>query len=232
MAKPLRYKGFRIIASLLIVAGVVAFWVLRPLRDSDMSLEGFTPLRDDRLAAAFAPVIKPHHLYGRPERLLYRMGKAATGEIHIAYHPFYSDEQNLHSGFGAAMSRAIYTGGLRIKDLMFGPADIELIEVVLDLQRTAVRIAYEDADRYNPKSFSVRHLPRTFINPPRPFCFATVSWNHMFALQPPASCNQKDALTPEYFTDAEWQKYKMVKKTEAMLRRNRMHRAYERAAAE
>ena len=231
MAQPLRYKGFRIFASLVIVAGVVAFWVLRPLRDSDTSLEGFTPMRDDALATRFAPVIRPHVLYGKPERLLYRMGKSATGEISIAYHPLYSDERNPHSGFGAAMSRAIYTGGLRIKDIMFGPADIELIEIVLDLNRTAVKIAYEDADRYNPKSFSVRHLPRSFINPPRPFCFATVSWNHMFALEPPARCSQRDALTPEYFSEEAWQHYKMIKKTEAMLRRNRRHRPYERAPA-
>jgi len=231
VAQRLRYKGFRIIASLLIVAGVVAFWVLRPLRDSDLSLEGFSPLRDDRLAAQFVPVIKPHALYGKPERLFYRMGKSATGEIHIAYHPLYSDERNPHAGFGAAMSRVIYTGGLSLKDIMFGPADIELIEIVLDLNRTAVKISYEDADRYSPKSFSVRHLPRSFVNPPRPFCFAVASWNHMFALEPPASCSQKEALAPEYFTEAEWQKYKMIKKTEAMLRRNRRHRAYERAPA-
>jgi hypothetical protein len=232
MAAPLRHKGLRVVASLLIVAGVVAFWVLRPLTETDMSVGDFTPLRDDRLAALFAPVVQPHTLYGKPDRLLYRMARNTAGETHIAYHPVYNDEQNPHSGFGATMSRLIYTGGLRIKDIMFGLADIELIEVVLDSQRTAIKIAYEDADRYNPKSFSVRHLPRTFMNPPRPFCFTTASWNHMFSLQPPASCSQKDALTPEYFIEAEWQKYKMVKKTEAILRRNRMHRVYERAEAQ
>jgi len=231
MARPLSHKGLRIVASLLIVAGVVAFWVLRPLVETDMSPGDFTPLRDDALAARFAPVIEPHAVYGKPGRLLYRMAKSAAGDIHIAYHPFFNDEQNPHSGFGAAMSRVIYTGGLRIKDVMFGPADIELIEVVLDTKRTAARISYEDADRYNPKSFSVRHLPKSVLNPPLPFCFETVSWNHMFALKPPTSCRQQDALRVEYFNESDWQKYRMVKKTEAMLRRNRMHRVYERAAA-
>jgi hypothetical protein len=36
---------------------------------------------------------------------------------------------------------------------------------------------------------------------------------------------------PEYFTEAEWQQFRMVKKTEAILRRNRMHRIYERVPA-
>jgi len=76
----------------------------------------------------------------------------------------------------------------------------------------------------------VRHLPKSVLNPPLPFCFETVSWNHMFALKPPTSCRQQGALKPEYYTESDWQKYRMVKKTEAMLRRNRMHRVYERAA--
>lgn len=231
MAQPLKHKGFRILASILIVLGVVAFWVLRPLRDSDLSLEGFTVLRDDELAARFVPIVLEHAAYGKPERMLYRMGKSATGQIHIAYHPFYRDEENPHSGFGAAMSRAIYTGGLNIKNLMFGPADIELIEVVLDSGHKPMTVAYEDADRYNTKSFSVRHLPKRVNNPAQPFCFKTVSWNHMFALNDKAACSAVRVLLPEYFSEADWQKFKMIKKTEAMLRRNRTHRAYERAAA-
>ncbi len=231
MAQPLKHKGLRVIASLAIVSAVVAFWVLRPLRDSDLSLQGFTAVRDDRLAAQFAPVVLPHVMYGKPERMLYRMGKKTTGELFIAYHPFYNGEENPHAGSGAALSRVIYTGGLNIKNLMFGEADIELIEVVLDVNRKPIRIAYEDADRYDTKSFSVRHLPRTAENPAQPFCFATVSWNHMFALQDKTKCGGITPLVPEYFSEADWQKYKMVKKTEAMLRRNRMHRPYERAPA-
>jgi hypothetical protein len=232
MAQPLKHKGFRVVSSILIVFGVVAFWVLRPLRDSDLSLDGFTVLRDDRLAAQFVPRILEHAAYGKPQRILYRMGKSSTGQIHIAYHPFYSDEENPHSGFGPTMSRFIYTGGLNIKNLMFGPADIELIEVILDPRHQPITIAYEDADRYNPKSFSVRHLPKRVSNPAPPFCFKTVSWNHMFSLRDKLECDQIETLLPEYFSEADWQKYKMVKKTEAMLRRNRMHRAYERAPAD
>ncbi|HRP68020.1 MAG TPA: hypothetical protein PLY93_00610, partial [Turneriella sp.] len=74
----------RIIISLLIVFAVVAFWVLRPIRDTDFSLVGFIPLRKDALAARFAPLILPHEMYGTATRLYYRMAKDDEGKIYIA----------------------------------------------------------------------------------------------------------------------------------------------------
>lgn len=232
MAGRLRYKGLRIIASLLIVLGVVAFWVLRPLLETPMTTGDFTPIRDDALAAKFSPRIVPHELYGAPTRLFYRMARGHDGAIHIAYHPFYPHEENPHPGTGALLSRLIYTGGLHIKDIMFGPADIELIEVVLDKTLKPIELAYEDAGDYNPKAFSVRHVVKLVKNPAVPACFTTSSWNHMFALAGAELCRSVQVPAVEYFHEPEWQKYRMVKKTEAMLRRNRMHRVYERVAAE
>lgn len=204
---------------------------MRPIRDTDFSTPGFTPLRDDAIAARFAPTIIGHNLYGAPTRLLYRMAKNGEGEIHIAYHPFYPDEENPHSGFGAFMSRIIYTGGLHLKDIMFGPADIELIEVILDKAGKPAVLAYEDAENYQPKNFGVKHAPKTLKKPTQPFCFNTPTWNHMFSAAEGSACKGLTPLTPEYFTTADWEKYKMAKKTEAILRRNRMHRVYERQAA-
>ncbi len=231
MAQRLRHKGLRIIASLLIVFAVVAFWVLRPLTETPINTGEFTPLRDDSLAARFAPLFLPHALYGGPTRLFYRMARHRDGLVHIAYHPFYENEENPHPGSGAALSRAIYTGGLHIKDIMFGPADIELVEVVLDQKYRPVELAYEDAGDYNPKAFSVRHVVKLVKNPRQPFCFTTSSWNHMFALAAAELCRSVHGPVVEYFSETDWEKYRMVKKTEAILRRNRMHRVYERVAA-
>jgi len=231
MAKKLRYKGLRITVSLVIVLAVIAFWVLRPLTETPMNTGDFTPIRDDALAVKFAPRFVPHALYGAPTRLLYRMARGRDGNIHIAYHPFYPHEENPHEGSGAALSRFIYTGGLHIKDIMFGPADIELVEVILDKNLVPVELGYEDAGDYNPKAFSVRHVVKLVKKPQAPFCFTTSSWNHMFALARGELCRSVQGPAPEYFTEADWQKYRMVKETEAMLRRNRMHRVYERLAA-
>lgn len=231
MAAKLRFKGLRILASLLIVAGVVAFWVLRPLTETALNTGDFMPMRDDVLARQFAPQIVPHKLYGAPTRILYRMARAVNGHIHIAYHPFYPHEENPHQGLGATLSRLIYTGGLHLKDIMFGPADIELIEVVLDKNLKPVELGYEDAGDYNPKAFAVKHVPKSVKNPTLPFCFETVSWNHMFALAKGELCRSLPPSAVEYFSESEWLHYRMVKKTEAILRRNRMHRQYERVAA-
>lgn len=231
MAPTLRHKWLRAILSLAIVCGVVSFWVLRPLTETPVNTGEFTPIRDDLLAARFAPRFLPHALYAAPTRLFYRMARSPDGGTHIAYHPFFPHEENPHEGTGAALSRMVYTGGLHIKDIMFGPADIELVEVVLDKSGKAIEIAYEDAGDYNPKAFSVRHVPKLVKRPRQPFCFSTSSWNHMFALTRGNLCGSAPALVPEYFSEADWQKYRMVKKSEAMLRRNRMHRVYERVAA-
>ncbi len=231
MAAKLKHRGLRTLATIAIIFGFITFWVLRPVKETDFATPGFSPLRDEVLAAKFAPVIIGHELYGTPARLLYRMARNAHGETFIAYHPFYAHEENPHRGFGALLSRIIYTGGLRLKDIMFGPADIELIEVVLDKNGKASLLAYEDAEKYNPSAFSVKHLPKSVNNPRQPFCFTTPTWNHMFAVAEPSLCAGKQPLKIEYFSESEWNQYRMVKKTEAILRRNRMHRVYERVAA-
>lgn len=226
----LKRRGLRNFLTLLIISGVAAFWLLRPVRETDFSLGGFTPLRDDALAIRYAPTVKGHALYGAPARLYYRMARSAAGEIHIAYHPFYSDEENPHRGFGAFMSRILYTGGLNLKGILFGPADIELIEVILDREGKPRLVAYEDAGDYRPQNFGVKHVEKSVKNPVPPFCFETVSWNHMFAIAGQQACAGLHPMTPEYFGENDWEKYRMVKKTEAILRRNRMHRPYERKA--
>ena len=231
MAAKLSHRGLRAVATIAIIFGIVTFWVLRPIRETDFATPGFTPLRDDALAKKFSPIVLGHEIYGAPTRLFYRMAKNAQGELFIAYHFLYAHEENPHKGFGALMSRLIYTGGLHIKDIMFGPADIELIEVGLNKDGKPILLAYEDAEKYNPSAFAVKHVSKSANNPLPPFCFTTPTWNHMFAHADSSLCLGKKPLEAEYFNETEWNQYRMVKKTEAILRRNRMHRVYERRAA-
>ena len=84
----LKHRGLRALIIFLIIAGVVTFWVLRPIKETDFSTPGFTPVRDDALAQNLAPIIIGDEKYGSPTRLLYRMARSATGDTYIAYHPF------------------------------------------------------------------------------------------------------------------------------------------------
>lgn len=231
MGAKLDHRGLRALVTILIILGLITFWVLRPIKETDFGTPGYTPLRDDALAEKFAPIILVHPVHGFPTRMLYRMARNSAGDIFIAYHPFFAHEENNHGGFGAFMSRIIYTGGLHIKDIMFGPADIELIEVAVNKQKTPILLAYEDAENYDPRKFSVKHLSKSVADPKMPFCFDIPTWNHMFALREATACAGQKPLKIEYFSDAEWAQFKMVKKTEAILRRNRMHRVYERVSA-
>jgi len=232
MAARLKFPLLRFFGIFFVILGVVTFWVLRPIRETNFSTGDFTPLRNDVLAKKHLPIILPHALYGAPERILYRMARDATDSIHIAYHPYYTSEENPHAGFGAALSRYLYTGGLKLQRLIFGPADVELIEVILSNTGAVREIHYEDAKNYKPQSFSVQHEAKAVQNPESPFCFETRSWNHMFALVSAARCTGVNPPPVTYFSDVEWQRCKMVKKTEAILRRNRAHRIYERVAAQ
>ena len=231
MAQKLNYRGLRTLATIAIIFGLITFWVLRPIRETEMKTGDFTPVRDDNLAAKFSPIVLGHELYGSPTRMLYRMARNSARETFIAYHPFYPGEENPHKGVGAALNRMVYTGGLKLKEIMFGAADIELIEVVLNQHGQPTLLAYEDAEKYNPSAFSVKHLPKSVKNPQQPFCFSTPTWNHMFSLSEASLCKGKQPLRVEYFSEVEWNHYRMVKNTEAILRRNRMHRIYERQPA-
>ncbi|HRP68021.1 MAG TPA: hypothetical protein PLY93_00615, partial [Turneriella sp.] len=146
-------------------------------------------------------------------------------------HPYFEDEMNPHKGFGATMSRIIYTGGLRLKDFIFGKADLELIEVVLDKNLTPLELSWEGVENYQPKNFGVKHKNQTEKNAKPPYCFSVITWNHMVARTDASACMAAPRLTPQYFAEEAWQEFRMVKKTEAILRRNRAHRAYERKAA-
>ena len=71
----------RTLATVAIIFGFITFWVLRPVKETDFATAGFTPLRDEALAAKFTPIIVGHELYGAPTRMLYRMARNAQGEI-------------------------------------------------------------------------------------------------------------------------------------------------------
>jgi len=231
-ASRLGHVWLRVTLTILIILGVVAFWLLRPIRETAFTTPGFTPMRNDALALKYTPRFLPHPEYGAPTRIFYRMGQADSGQTHIAYHPFYADESNPHSGAGAMLSRMIYTGGYNLKNRMYGPADIELVEVIVQKTGQIKSVFYEDVKDYRPGAFSVTHLPITEINPSLPLCFEVKTWNHMVALRKPDHCTKIATLKAEYFSELLWNEYKMLKKHEAILRRNRAHKIYERVAAQ
>jgi hypothetical protein len=227
-APRLKYRGLRIIASLVIVAGVVAFWVLRPIKDTDMSVGNMIPTRNDRLAELHAPIVQPGEKYGGPRRILYRMAANPDGNIYIAYHLIYDRGVNPHSGLRAVFSRNVYTSGLNLKNFVFGAADIELVEVVLAADGGAQELSYESGSE--SKKGSIRRRHETQRNPKAPYCFHVSTWDHLLANLPPEKCAGLAKLPVTYFASSDWEKFGMVKKTEAILRRNRPHKAYERRA--
>lgn len=101
------------------------------LQENSADVAGFSPIRDDSVARDFAPLIDPGG-YEPPEEILYRMSQDERGRVHIAYFVIWPSEKNDGSGMGAFLSRILYTGGLSLQKLMFGPGDVEVITLVLE----------------------------------------------------------------------------------------------------
>ncbi len=179
-----RITGF-IIAVLAVLAAVVLFVAYFPTGKKETPPARFTPIRDDALAARYQPIFDCPTQFGPILALYYRAAKDEAGIIHIAYHPLWAKEENRAPGFGAFLSRYLYTGGLSLQHLMFGPGDIEVIGLAINSATGAiVQIDYETAANYDASKFSVTHEAVSqkgdFALPLR---FAVVSWNHLFSLE-------------------------------------------------
>ncbi|MCS6985527.1 MAG: hypothetical protein NZM25_10445 [Leptospiraceae bacterium] len=190
-------------------------------QDSDFFREqALKPVRDDSFAQKFCPQIKAHPQYGSPYRMLYRLGIDNSGGFYLACHPVYEKEENPHEGFLPLLSRLVYTGGLSLQKIIFGPEDVELIEVRINQKGEIYHIGYEDAENYNPTSFSVKHRPLTLLGGKPPLCFGIRSWNHMVYPLPAKDCRD-NTIKVEYFSEGLWKKYRMFKEREGFLRKSR-----------
>ncbi len=225
-----------------LVACLLALFMLYarfyPTETFTLTSEGMTPYRNDDLAQKHTPIIYSSVEYGYPSKILYRAAQDTTGNTYIAYHIFWEGESNPHSGLLPALNRWLYTGGLKLQRVMFGPKDIEVIEVKLNPSGDVVRLQYETAKAYDPKGFSVAHqwVVREGDALNENVVFQVISWNHLFDAVPEgnidASLYTRASLYASYFTQVDWEHYEMFKPTNTKLKKNRAHFDYERLSAE
>jgi len=228
-----RSVGFcSMVLTCLLMAGVFA-----PAHSDSGGVEGccICPGMAAGLAQKYAPVfIQGEEIPAEPERLLYR---AATGEdcreLFLAYHVVWPFENDPRKGFWPAVTRATYTGGLRLQRVIYGPGDVEVVGLVIDLGSGKVKkVTYETAD-YDKKK-DVIHVPVELTGDEvpqyNPLAFEVVSWNHLFVLadRPAEEDDEKVyRLEPEPFTQELWKHYRMTKKRRHALSRDRAHYGWE-----
>lgn len=223
---------FGIIAILIVLLCVIVYY---PTGKKEAPPTGYTPIRDDELAARYMPVFDCPAEFGPILAVYYRAAKDETGVIHIAYHPLWARERNDTKAWGPFLSRCLYTGGLSLQRAMFGIGDIESIGLAIDPASGEVtEVDYETAADYTPLSFGVKHVKITKKGPfPFPLRFRVVSWNHLFSLEEEALASLKKStydIPPSYFTSELWTKYAIWKNPETILRKDRAHFVWERGA--
>jgi len=255
-ARARRWALFAVIVA-VILAGV-CFATFYPTGEKESPPAGYVPLRDDRMAARYMPVFECPPEFGPILAVYYRAAIDDTGIVHIAYHPVWFRERNDTKAFAPFLSRILYTGGLSLQRLMYGPGDIEAVALAIDLSDgKIVEVDYETAADYDPSSFSVRHqavsLQGSFVSP---LHLQVISWNHLFALadnqniqaaappstqpanraaaQPAAAGSAAPAAGARlsYFTPELWAKYAMWKNPETAVRKDRAHFVWERGVVE
>ncbi len=195
----------------------------------------FKVFNDEELAGKYAIIlVQDDSIMAKPERLLYRMARSDDGGIiKIAYHVVWPFEQDNRKGFWSWWTRITYTGGLKMQKIMYGPGDVEAIEMTINAETGKIdRVFYETAD-YDRKG-NVIHVEVEKEGdeiPPDPrLVLRVVSWNHMFDLVTGSDikeCEPRYELDPEYFTEELWDYYSMTKEKETPLKKNRAHFKWE-----
>lgn len=224
--------AFAVAVLLLIVIVLFAMAYFVPTDNGSPFPEGFTPIRDDALAAYYAPAYIESDTKNPIRSLYYRAAQAEDLSVFIAYHPVWAYEKNeTGTGLGPFLSRWVYTGGLCLQQLMFGKGDVETIAIRLDADLVPVSVWYEYPEAYNVDDFFVRHKTIEASYPPNAerLAFAVISWNHLFDLATSAD-GVTASLTPQYFTDSLWTEYAMVKTRQTRIQKNRAHYPWERLA--
>jgi hypothetical protein len=188
----------------------------------------------DALVKRFAPVLaQTAEIPAPPEKMLYRAAIADGGRtLLLAYHIVWPYEQDPRPGFWPAVTRLYYTGGLKLQRVIYGPGDVEVLVLTIDLATAKiVRVNYETAT-YDAKG-GVVHVPLQVESADlpgyEPLFFRVISWNHLFKLEsvPPAATDQVIRLEPQPFSDQLWSYYRMTKKAQGPLSLDRDHPAWE-----
>lgn len=227
----------------ILISGVVAFTLLffivanYPSGQKEMPPIGYSPIRDDALAARYLPSIYCPPEFGPIIAIYYRASKDESGALHIAYHPLWAKEWNDTKALGPFISRLVYTGGLSLQKAMYGKGDIESIAFAIAPSSGEVtEVDYETAEEYSPNKFGVKHAR---IQKNGPFAgtlsFRVISWNHLFTLEEDNALPLVTSGTNvplKYFTSELWDEYSMWKNPETILRKNRAHFIWERGVSE
>ncbi len=234
--KPVKKIALLTLLPVLAIAAIAFF--SSTVRVLESAAPGFTPVKDDAIAARYAPVLLSNATFGFPLKCYYRAARDGDGSLHVAYHPVWERERNDSGGLMPFLSRALYTGGLRIQRFMFGKGDVEMIAVRVDRRGKVVSIRYERPKDYSPYTFTVKHENVAFdgIFQETP-AFRVASWNHLFekadgADAAPRAGERAWKCGPEYFTDSLWDEYTMFRARETRLRKSRAHFEWERISAE
>ncbi len=225
----------------IVGAIVVALFYLsqRTVRENAADAPGYAPLRDDALAAAHAPrLLAPRGpefgpAPADPEALYYRASRDDQGRLHLAYFFAWPYERNESPGLAPWLNRMLYTGGLSLQRVLFGPGDVEVVSLVIRPDGRVESVEYEIAENYDPARFGVKHKAVTETeNLAGELYFRVASWNHLFVrVRTPAPDDRALALKPQYFTEELWERYRMFKARETALSRNRAHPLFAREAA-
>ena len=220
--------------ALLLPALGLSFLLNRTIRENATDAPGYTPLRDDAIARRYAPILDPG-AFGSAERLLYRMARGPEGNLHVVYHFIWPGETNDGPGLLPLLNRMVYSGGLHLQKTIFGPGDIELVQLEINATGQVTRVRYETPDDHDAADFSVRH--RTVELSDRAFparsLLRVVSWNHLFEYVDGAVPGDSyQQLEPAYFDRELWEHYEMFKLRETFLARNRAHADFERIAVD
>ncbi len=204
----------------LLLFAALAFLLLAPRGEAQAFPAGWTPIRDDARAASLLPGLRSA-AEEAPLAAKYRAARGPDGRLYFGYHFIWAREENPARGFGPALSRALYTGGLSLQRLMFGKGDVELVVVEADAEGRALAFSFEEAKDYDPASFSVTHSPaRALVEGGGRALLEVMSWNHLFRALPQGSAVDADPPLG-YFDEAAWREYSMSKERPSFLRRNR-----------
>jgi len=212
---------------LVVIIGLLSFGYVWKYEGKEVKT-----MENQELAEKYCPVIvQGEGIKPEPEAIFYRMAEE-DGHILIAYHIVWAYEKDSGRGFWKVWNRLFYTGGLHLQKVIFGPGDVEAIELKIDKKSgRIIRIRYETA-RVR-KSGKIKHIPLVVeqdqIPPALPLYFEVISWNHLFKLIDPGQAKGKKIyqLKPKYFTDQLWEHYRMTKKHQGPLSQDRAHFGWE-----
>ncbi len=236
MKKPPAYAFT--LGAIVIIALIGFFLAAYPLGPRETPPSGYAPLRDDNLALRYLPSFDCPEEFGPIIAVYYRSASEESGILRMAYHPVWERERNDTKAFLPFLSRWLYTGGLSLQRAMYGKGDVESIGISIDpVTGEILGIEFETAAGYSSSDFSVRHEKVIRKGPfSLPLRFKVMSWNHLFALDETIVPNNDRTLGAGgpplgYFTSGLWDEYAMWKNPETILRKNRAHFIWERAAS-